>query len=1328
MSVFSSEPVPTLLADGAPAQLLPLTEAQEGLWYAQRLDTANPIYNTGHCTEIRGPLDVDNFERAVNAALVEADALTLRFIDLPEGPRQYMDPSQQIVLEISDLSQVDGNDNLAHRLMREDLAVAVDPTASPLARHVLFIIGPDHFLWYQRIHHLAADGYGMALIEARVTQLYAAYISGQARQGEPLTSFNSVLTEDAQYRASSKRDTDRAFWLEAANQRQPALSLTDGVPMTSRNFLYAKHSAGSELITDLIAAQTDFGVSWPDILTALCTAYISRHIRQPETTVGVPFMGRLGSVSARAVATVMNVAPLHVAVNEDLAMGDYLKQVQRTLQKTRRHGRYRSEQLRRDLGLLGGNRRLHGPIINVLPFDTPYKLPGLTASQTVLCAGPVEDLTFTFRALPDAQNMRMEIEANPKHYNIQDVQAHLLRLERFISTALGAASLATVPTLTPAEELQWVNAVNDTAHSVPKTHLWSLIETSIRQYPDNSAIHFAGQTLTYAELDTRSRAIAQRLQAGGVQHNDIVALAVPRSIELVLALTAIIRVGAAYLPLDYEQPPERIRHIIASATPRLVLAVDATRDVLPVDCARLLLDEDASGASSDGLQATVGQPDDAAYIIYTSGSTGDPKGVVVSHDAIVNRLLWMQNEYRIGTDERILQKTPATFDVSVWEFFLPLISGATLAVAPPDAHKDPAWLVRVIREQSITTLHFVPSMLAAFLDEPDAGTLNLRRVFCSGEELPAALRNRFHRHINAELHNLYGPTEAAVDVTYWPAGPADTSEPVPIGFPVWNTAMYVLDERLRPLPPGVAGHLYIAGRQLADGYLGRPDLTSERFIADPFQVHGDTMYVTGDIAQWREDGALVFLGRSDHQIKLRGQRIELGEIEAVLAGADGVRHVAVIAREDSPGNLQIVAYLVGTLPGAGIDADVLSHAATRLPDYMLPAALVWLDALPVTVNGKLNRKALPAPRFQSKAGRPPLSDNEIYVAGLFTNILERPALSANDDFFDLGGHSLLAARLALQVRNDRGHDFTLGALFEHPTVARLAAYLDDLDATETIAGPAEGFGPTITLRTGIAAKPALFCIHPAGGLSWCYGALARALKGQRTVYGLQAPALGAQHRTEPADLGVMAAGYVDTILALQPQGPYHLSGWSVGGIIAHAMATELQRRGHQVGVLAMLDAYPSDSWKNQPPPPPDAVYKALLHIAGHDPDTLQDVPMTRAGVIGFLRRSAHPLGELNDGMLEGVFDVVASNNRLVRQHQHDLYRGQVLYFRAALDHKDEDLFPTHWNPYVTSLDVHDIPSLHAHLTGADAITAIAPVLDAHMAAADAGNNNTDQQR
>lgn len=1298
---------------------VPLTEAQEGLWYAQRLDPHNSIFNTGHCTEISGAFEAERFAAAVNQTLREANSLSLAFIDDQAGPRQYLDVGRIPVLERIDLSGSPSADADAERLMMADLHTAIDPVQTPLARHVLFSIAPDRHLWYQRVHHLAADGYGMALIELRAVQLYQALGDGSPA-GAPLTPFQEVVRDDAAYRQGEKRVKDAAYWHAYLADLDDVASLSSASAMTASSFLQARREMDEPFVALLRQRQEGTGCSWPDVLTCLISAYVQRHTAQPSVVMGVPWMGRMGNVSARSVATIMNVIPLRLEIDEREPLDALIQTCSRQLMKSRRHGRYRGEQLRRDLGLLDGLRRLHSPLINILPFDAAYERSRLQARQRVLCAGPVEDLNFNVRAAQDGGMLRLEIEANPKLYRQQDLDAHLVRLADFLQRALLADTLGEVQTLGPHEYRHWVHEVNQTQHEVPETTLDALVAATCARHPEQPALIFGQQQLSYAAFDTQVARVAAHLRSAGVHRGDIVAVALPRSDRMVVCLHAILRAGAAYLPLDIEQPSGRIERILSSARPAAAIGDAGTLALL----ARLQtprLDVDVlfdTPAPGDAGTSAAARPADPAYVIYTSGSTGEPKGVVVSHRAIVNRLLWMKAHYALSPASRFLQKTPYTFDVSVWELFLPMLCAAPLIVAEPGLHRDPQALARLIRHERVTVAHFVPSMLSAFLSEPDSQGLALDHVFCSGEALSASLRDRFHAGMDSSLHNLYGPTEAAVDVSYWEASQDDTSDPVPIGFPVWNTQCYILDQARRPVPPGVAGTLYLGGRQLADGYLGRPDLTAERFSVNPFSSEPDArLYDTGDLARWREDGAIVYLGRLDHQIKLRGQRIELAEIQATLARHPACGELAVLARADRRGELRIIAYVVAERQERD-SAALLDHARRHLPDAMVPSAIVWLDSLPVNANGKLDAKALPAPAFENASGRSVETATERAVATSFQEVLGLDDVpGADDDFFSLGGHSLLAAQLAAQLREHFHAELPLGAIFEHPTTARLAAYLDALADPQSPA-LGDGFGPLFTLQPDTGqGRPALFCIHPAGGLSWCYGLLARRLPSHRPIIGIQSPALTAAP-TDITTLRELARRYTDQIQAVQPEGPYHLLGWSVGGIIAQEIACELLARQALVGVVCLLDAYPSEVWRRRAEPTADAAYKAILHIAGHDPGALEDVTLDRDGVVGFLRRCGHPLGKLGDRQLDGILASVEFNNSLVRQHEHRRYDGAVLYFRAALDHQGEDLHPDMWRPWIAKLVCHDLASLHAHLTGEAATSEMLPLLDASLQTAD----------
>ena len=1301
-----------------------MTAAQAGLWYAQRLQPANPVFNTGQIVRLKGALDVEAFQSAVDQAMEEADALHVRVFDAPEGPRQLPDAALVPRLEVVDLSGGPEPDEAARRWAQHDLGTPIDPTQGPLAIQRLFRLSADEHLWYQRIHHLAIDGYGTFLVNSRIADLYGATVTGQPTRTTPFRSLADLIEAEQRYLDSDRYGKDREYWLSQFVDRPDVVGLKTGPALTAGSYLRSVGEVAAATGARLESLAGRAGVTWPDALVALILAYLGRHLPRTELVAGITGMNRLGGAEARIPAMVMNILPIRApGADATDKTTTYLRAVADRLKEARRRSRYRSEQLRQDLGLLGSNRRLFGPLINVIPFDETPTFPGLEVDIETLATGPVDDLTVEVRAGADGRELRVELQANPELYAQVELDTHLQRLLSWLDRATSAPKLDEVGTLTPSEHHRWVEQVNDTGHPVDDVTLAELVERNLHGMPDRTALVFGDDVLTYGELDTWSAAVATELMADGIGPGDVVAVSIPRSLELVVALVAIVRSGAAYLPVDPEAPRERTARMFATARPRLAFTgTDRPDASLPGVVCRVIgppppppRDRDAPAAAPPRLGSSAMRPEDAAYVIYTSGSTGEPKGVLVEHRAIVNRLVWMREMYGIGADDRILQKTPATFDVSVWEFFLPLISGAALVIAPPGVHRDPAAIEAMIRDHGITTLHFVPSMLGVFLENAPGPMSSLKRIFCSGEALPASMRGRFHERFGAELHNLYGPTEAAVDVSYWEAGPDDRSDPVPIGRPVWNTRLYVLDEALRPLPPGVTGELYLGGVQLARGYLGRPDLTAERFLPDPFGDDGDRMYRTGDLADWRDDDVVVYRGRTDHQIKLRGFRIELGEIESVLVSAADISQAVVLLRDDLPGTERLVAYLIPRDPAGMPDADELRRRLReRLPDYMVPTDFVALDRVPLTRNGKLDRQALPdpSPTSSALANDPPMSRIEKDVARHFREVLQLENVAAADDFFLLGGHSLLAARLATRLRDDLGRDVGLGTVFSHPTVRGLARYLRSSDAARPTRGVREGLEPLLRLREGSGGPP-IFCIHPAGGIAWCYRALATALPETRALYGIQARGLDLTE-TIPSTLDAMASDYVDLILEASPTGPHHLVGWSVGGIIAQAMAVELKQRGSEPGIVALLDAYPSDVWRDQPEPTEADALGALLQIAGHSEASNAAEPRTRAGVIATLRRLGHPLGALTDDELTGVVRVVEQNARLVRSHRHDFFDGALVHFRAAMDHRETDLSPGMWQPYARTIRTFDVQATHPQMVGGEAVRRIAEVVTAQI--------------
>ncbi|CAJ3346542.1 syringomycin synthetase [Burkholderia pseudomallei] len=627
-------------------------------------------------------------------------------------------------------------------------------------------------------------------------------------------------------------------------------------------------------------------------------------------------------------------------------------------------------------------------------------------------------------------------------------------------------SVARLPLLDEAERKQVVYEWNATERDYPiEQCIHQLFEAQVDRKPEAIALTFDGQRLGYAELNARANRLAHYLQERGVGPDRLVALCAERGIEMVVGLLAILKAGGAYVPLDPSHPPERLRRMLDDTNPVAVLVDDIGADALASFESHVAARSPRVHLSRDIAQWRACSPANPstpreraarrlAYVIYTSGSSGEPKGVMNEHRGVVNRLWWMQQTYALDERDAVLQKTPFSFDVSVWEFFWPLMSGARLVIAKPEGHKDPAYLSELIDRERVTTLHFVPSMLQAFLEDEGAarGCGSVKRVMCSGEALPPSLVKRFYRCLpDARLHNLYGPTEAAVDVTAWACDAEEGGASVPIGRPIANTRIYVLDEYGQPVPRGVAGELYIGGVQVARGYLNRPELTRERFVDDPF-VAGGRLYKTGDLARWRTDGSLEYLGRNDFQVKIRGFRIELGEIEAQLAKVAGVRETVVLAREAAPdtkrhaasnensasnsGEKRLVAYYTGDADATALRAQAAQH----LPSYMVPSAYVRLDAWPLTPNGKLDRHTLPAPADDAYARaeyEAPQGAKEEALAAIWKDLLPVERISRHDNFFELGGHSLLAITLIEHMRRANLHaDVT--TLFTAPTLADLA--------------------------------------------------------------------------------------------------------------------------------------------------------------------------------------------------------------------------------------------------------------------------------------------------
>ncbi|WP_433711876.1 non-ribosomal peptide synthase/polyketide synthase [Nocardia sp. CA-084685] len=1025
-----------------------LAPAQLGVWYAQLLEPEVPI-NVAQYVDVPGVLDTAILQEATVIAAREYESVLLRLGESDGVPYQCVDPANSVDIQMVDLREYPDSVATAHEWMRADASAPVDLLTDRLFAGAVLRIADQRCFWYLRAHHIVLDGYGALTNTQRVAQLYTARVLGSEPRAVQPGTLTELVDGELAYRDSPRFETDRAHWAARVTGLDGATSLDGRSAPRSATNLIAGRVLPDALVERMNSLAEHQDSTLAVVLVAAFAGYLGRFTDRNEAVLSLPVTARTNALMRRSAAMLSNIVPLRLPVHG--SWGDLLRVTRVEVAGALRHQRYRHEDIRRDAEHDGrpARRALFGPLVNIMLFGSDLTLGDTVGRYHVLSTGPVEDLSLNVY-YGERDSVHVDFEANPNLYGPDDIARHQRRfvryLERLVATEVDTP-MAAVAVATELELEVSTRIWNATGFDVPAAvagapTLVSMFDAQVARTADAVAVRFAGvPDLTYRELAARSNRLARHLIGLGVGPETLVALDIRRSPELVIAIYAVLAAGAAYVPLDPEHPAERTAHILATARPACALTTEAT-DLSGVPVIRLDgldLADYADGPVWDRERTAALRPGQPAYVIFTSGSTGRPKGVAVTHEAIVNRLVWMQQQYRLSADDVVLQKTPATFDVSVWEFFWPLQIGAQLVVAEHDGHRDPTYLRTLIAEYGVTTAHFVPSMLEVFLAQPEFdGCPALRTVFASGEALPAALAQRLRALTGVRLHNLYGPTEAAVDVTFHEVTDTDTLS-VPIGAPVFNTRLYVLDSRLRPVPVGAAGELYLSGVQLARGYIGRPGLTAERFVADP-GGSATRMYRTGDLVRWTTHGELEYLGRTDFQVKLRGLRIELGEIEAMLGTVDSVVRAVVVLRDDAGVGEQLVGYVVESEPGT-VSADRLRAAAVRaLPAYMVPAAFVVLDALPVNASGKWDRTALPAPeRLEYAEVTTPV---EAAVARVFGAVLGHDRVGRDDDFFALGGNSLVATQVAARLGAELGCRLGVRELFTATTVSALAELIE----------------------------------------------------------------------------------------------------------------------------------------------------------------------------------------------------------------------------------------------------------------------------------------------
>ncbi len=1093
---WQSHPAPRRIHRVPRDAVLRTSFSQRRMWLVQQLNPQTTAYNMAFTVRLRGPLDAALLGRSLDRVARRHEAFRTRFVSADGEPAQVIGPHPDVALERVDLRSWSAaqREAEARRVLRAIASRRFDLTMAGLHTTTLLQLDDNDHVLIWLMHHAIGDQWAAGVLMGELQQVYTALV-----QNRPLELAPAAI-EFADYAEWQRDETNQAaldaqlnFW-HAQLEGLQALALPTDKPRRGP----IGGSGGSvhmDLGADRLAAIRQFsvrhGVTPFMTLLAAFDLMLARYSGQTDIAVGVPVANRHCVESEALVGTLVNTVVMRNRVTNDLSFAELLARVKETALQAYENQDAPFNTLVQDLALR--RDRNFSPLVQVMfnVLNAPYRLDGfagLKADAFAFNQGAaqfdlsltVDTETFGQAQLDYAADLFEEATAR------RLLAAYVALLDRVLVDPAQTVQDCELTGEAERAELQGWNAT--TVPFEAGLRLGDLIRRQVLSSGDATAVVFEGRHVSYRELDAAARALALRLRAAGAGPGALVGVCLERGIELVTALVGVVYSGAAYVPLDPSYPPERVARMCEDAAMALVVSREGElrrlRSALPQTLSFIDIDIGGNVAAPEESTdfALIGTPDDPAYVIFTSGSTGRPKGAMNAHRGVVNWLQWMQAEYGLTPQDRVLLKTPYSFDVSLREFFWPLMTGATIVVARPDGHRDSAYLVELIRSERISLLHFVPSMLRIFLDEPGLEQCtSVQRVVCSGEALPAdAVELFFQRMPQARMCNLYGPTEAAVEVTYWECRLGDASAgvtSVPIGRPVANTQMHVLDGRLRPQPVGVPGELYIGGVQVGMGYVSRPDLTAERFIADPFKP-GARLYKTGDLARWTSGGVIDYLGRADDQVKIRGHRIELGEIEACLATHTEVARCVVIVREDTPGDKRLVAYVAprGAIPAVGALREHLRH---QVPEYMVPQHVVVLEVIPLLPNGKIDRAALPMPTeaavVRDSSFWVPSTDAEVALAQIWERLLGIDRVSTTDNFFDLGGHSLLAMRAVSEIHKSLGARIGVRRLvFE--TLAQLAAGLETPGAQARPSKPAK----TSTVKYLVSGLQRLLLSRGAG--------------------------------------------------------------------------------------------------------------------------------------------------------------------------------------------------------------------------------------------------------
>ena len=1164
---------------------IPLSLAQQRLWFLSQMEGVSELYHIPMGWRLSGELDRHALKQALNRILLRHEALRTSFYDVCGQPFQRVVASDHgFELQQQDVSGHPERAMELERRMREEAGCPFDLEHGPLIRGQLIRIAAQEHLMLITMHHIVSDGWSIGVFNQELSALYGAYRAGDADPLPPLAiQYADYALWQREQLSGEVLQREADYWRDRLKGAPGLLELPTDRPRPAQQTFAGdavKLELDARLTQELKALGRRHGMTLYMLAVAAWGVVLSRLSRQEEVVIGTVTANRGRPEIESLIGFFVNTQALRVDVRGSVT--ELLREVKALILEAQEHQELpfdRVVEIVKPLRSLG-----HTPIFQVMLTWTgnegaSLQLPGLSVKpmQTGYLASKF-DLELNLRTADE------RFEGELRYATALFDRGTMERHAGYVRTALAAMvagerqPVAGIDLLSHAERRQLLVEWNDTGSNYRRdVCIHELFEEQADRTPGAVALEYEEQQLTYAGLNHRANQLGWFLRKLGVGPDVRVGICLERGLEMMVALLGVLKAGGGYVPLDPAHGGDRLSYLARDAQTEVLLTQSQFRSLLPDYHGRLIeLDRNSQIISEESGSSCVSRvtPENLAYVIYTSGSTGRPKGVTVEHRQVCNQLFWAGAALDLGPADRVLQKTSLSVDASIVETFVPLTRGARIIIARPRGEQDVDYLVRLICERAITYLDVVPALLEQLLDHPMFNRCTSLRVTCCGGDVlkPESVR-AFHQIAPGLLWNAYGPTEATVQSTFFVCT-KDTQNAL-IGRPIANTQIYILDGSLEPVPTGAAGELYIGGTGVARGYLNRPKLTAERFLADPFSsVVGARMYKTGDVGRYLGDGNIEFLGRNDQQVKIRGFRIELGEIEARLADHPRVREAVVLAREDQPGDRRLVAYYVAE-ENARLSAEGLrTHLAVRLPEYMVPAAYVAMDKLPLSANGKLDRKALPSPdaaAYVTRRYEAPMGEIESTVARIWEDVLKLERIGRHDNFFQLGGHSLLIVKVK-NLLHQAGIETTVAHFFNHPTIESFAALLAETSASSLRRGAQRIRGGTQTT---------LFLVHDGYGDELYFSALAQYLPRELPVYGLPSVPPGEPPRRT---LHGMAERMVSLIQEVQALEPYRLAGWSFGGVLAYEIAQQLLDQGHALEFLGLIDAFcPQDDGATDSP-------------------------------------------------------------------------------------------------------------------------------------------------